>query len=396
MSTGIPYKVVGGLKFYDRKEIKDIIAYLKLIYNHNDNISLKRIINEPKRSIGDTTVNKLEQYAIENEISIYETFKQLDNIEEINARTKGLLTNFYNLIEELSPLQYEYKLSEYISHILECTGYAPNLRQEDTIENQSRLENLEEFINVASEFQEDDFVLDSEDDLGILGNFLTQVALVSDIDEMNDEEKSVTLMTLHAAKGLEFPLVFIAGLEEGIFPHNRSLGQYGNENKSELEEERRLMYVGITRAKEKLFLTCAQERKVYGHTQTNPKSRFINEIPSELIEQDGSISARSEKSSFSSTVDRIKKRKSFENYEEKSITSSNSLLSSMARIKQSAQKARENQEEKPKIDYKRINAKVIKKNAPEKPKGSISDMISLAKQKATSPTKNISWSIWRR
>ncbi len=392
MSSGIPYKVVGGLKFYERKEIKDIIAYLKLIYNHNDNISLKRIINEPKRSIGDATVKKLEDYALKNEISIYEAFKKLDDIEDINARIKGLLINFYNLIEELTPLQNEYKLSEFISHILERSGYAPSLRQENNIENQSRLENLEEFINVASEFEQDDFVLDSEDDLGILGNFLTTVALVSDVDELNNNEQSVTLMTLHAAKGLEYPLVFIAGLEEGVFPHNKSLGNYGHENKAELEEERRLMYVGITRAKEKLYLTCAQERKVYGHTQTNPKSRFIDEIPDDLIESDGSIYQKSEKSSFSTTIDRIKQRKARENsyYEEKPSVPSNNLLSSIARIKQSAQKAREEAEiDKPKIDYKRINAKVVKKQSPQKKLSSVSDMIALVKQKAANPPQEI-------
>ena len=376
MSNGIPYKVVGGLKFYDRKEIKDIIAYLKLIYNHNDNISLKRIINEPKRSIGDTTVNKLEQYAQKNEMSIYEALKHLDEVEEINQRAKSLLENFYTLMEEITPFQYEYKLSEYISYILERTGYAPSLRQDNSIENQSRLENLEEFINVASEFEQDDFVLDSEDDLGILGNFLTQVALVSDIDELQDNEKSVTLMTLHAAKGLEFPVVFLAGLEEGIFPHTRSLGGY--ENKSELEEERRLMYVGITRAKEKLFLTYAKERKVYGHIQTNPKSRFIDEIPACLIDEESSMKA-SNKTSFSSTVNRIKERKT---KEDKPITSSNNLLSSIQRIKQNAKIAQENKEEK-KINYKQINAKVVKKNEPQKTQNSIMDAIKLAKQKAS-------------
>ena len=390
MSEGIPYKVVGGLKFYDRKEIKDIIAYLKLIYNHSDNISLKRIINEPKRSIGDTTVNKLEQYAINNEISIYETLKRLDKIEEINARTKGLLQNFYTLIEELTPAQYDYKLSEFISLVLDKSGYAPSLRQDDNIENQSRLENLEEFINVASEFQEDDFVLDAEDDLGVLGNFLTTVALVSDVDELKDDEQSITLMTLHAAKGLEFPLVFIAGLEEGIFPHNRSLGNYGHENKAELEEERRLMYVGITRAKEKLYLTCAQERKVYGHIQTNPISRFISEIPQELIEKNNQINSSREKSSFSTTIERIKKRKSFDNYEEKPTVPSGGLLSSIARIKQSANKAREEKQDKPKIDYKRINAKVIKKNTPPQSQRDIKDIIALAKQKAANPVSDIS------
>lgn len=392
MSYSIPYKIVGGLKFYDRKEIKDIIAYLKLIYNHNDSQALRRIINVPKRAIGDATVNKLASWADERDLSIYTALKHLNDIEEINARTKGLLENFLATIEELTSRQNEYTLSEYVSYIIEASGYAPELRKEDSIENQSRLENLQEFINVVKEFESDDFALDAEDDMGPLGNFLSQVALVSDIDEVKDEEDSITLMTLHAAKGLEYPVVFLAGLEDGIFPHGRSLAFGGN--KSELEEERRLMYVGITRAKEKLFLTYAQRRRVFGNYQNNPKSRFLDEIPQNLIieEQGAKSSSGYEKSSFSSAVDRIKEKKS---------SSNGNLASSLARIKQSAQKVKSsspsnnlassldrikrtlNQDNK--IDYKRINAHVVKKNAPKKEDSpsSIKDMIARAKQKAS-------------
>ena len=392
MSYSIPYKVVGGVKFYDRKEIKDIIAYLKLIYNHNDSQALKRIINEPKRSIGDTTVNKLFNFADENSISVYEALKHLDEIEDINARTKTLLLNFYTLIEELTSLQNEYNLADFVNEVMQKSGYINALLAEDNIENQSRYENLQEFINVVQEFMQDDFNLDPEDDMGALGNFLSQVALVSDVDEVNDNEKSVTLMTLHAAKGLEYPLVFLAGMEDGIFPHGRSIA-FGVSN-SELEEERRLMYVGITRAKEKLYLTYAKSRKVWGNYQTNPKSRFLDEIPSGLIEEDfvSSSGYQNSKSSFSAVTSKIKERKSnFNTSSKDSSAPSGGLLSSIARIKASSQKAKEKQIEdnskkiSSNINYKTVNARVVKKNPPNENSEkniNISEMIAKAKQKA--------------
>ncbi len=391
MSYSIPYKMVGGLKFYDRKEIKDIIAYLKLIYNHNDSQSLKRIINEPKRSIGDTTIEKLSKWADENDVSIYEALKHLDKIEDLNARTKGLLTNFYVMMEEITGYQSNYILSEYVSFVLDKTGYLTDLRKEDSIENQSRLENLQEFINVVKEFEQDDFLIDSEDDLGMLGNFLSQVALVSDVDEVKDEEESVTLMTLHAAKGLEFPVVFMVGMEDGIFPHGRSIA-FGVSN-SELEEERRLMYVGITRAKEKLYLTHAKSRKVWGNYQTNPKSRFLDEIPTSLIEEDNAQKITSDKysakSSFSSTVSRIKEKKNYTknnaDFEKSTTFPANNLLSSIARIKQSSEKAK-SQENKAtnKVNLKTINVKVVKKEKSEENKQNLNihEMIQKAKEQA--------------
>ncbi len=384
MSYSIPYKVVGGVKFYDRKEIKDIIAYLKLIYNHNDSQALRRIINEPKRSIGETTVNKLFRFADENSLSVYETLKNLDKIEDINLKTREKLLNFYSLIEELTSLQNEYNLSDFVNEVMQKSGYIDMLLVEDNIENQSRFENLQEFINVVQEFQQDDFNLDPEDDMGALGNFLSQVALVSDIDEVDDNEKSVTLMTLHAAKGLEFPLVFLAGMEDGIFPHGRSIA-FGVSN-SELEEERRLMYVGITRAKEKLYLTYAKSRKVWGNYQTNPRSRFLDEIPSDLIEEDFSSGNgySGVKTSFTAATTKIKERKN--NFESSSI-SGGGLLSSIARIKASSQKAKEKQktDNVEKINYKTVNAKVIKKNTgiqEENKNLCVSEMIAKAKEKA--------------
>ena len=401
MSYSIPYKVVGGVKFYDRKEIKDIIAYLKLIYNHNDSQALRRIINEPKRSIGDTTVNKLAFYADENGFSIYETLKHLDKIDDINSRTKGLLLNFYSLIEELTSVQLEYpNLADFVRLVMEKSGYVAALEADDSIENESRRENLQEFINVVQEFVQDDFALDPEDDMGALGNFLSQVALVSDVDEVNDSEKSVTLMTIHAAKGLEFPLVFIAGLEDGIFPHVKSIG-YESSSDNELEEERRLMYVAITRAKEKLYLTYAKSRKVWGNYQNNPKSRFLSEIPDDLLEEEYSAQGgyNNSKTSFASVASRIKERKktnSDKYIQNDSSVPSGGLLSSIARIKAASKQVKEKQNKNNtttsfSTNYKTVNAEVVKKNVQKERKDdkniSISEMIAKAKEKAV--RKNI-------
>lgn len=283
--NSLPYRIVGGLRFYERKEIKDIVAYLKLIYNTADNQSLRRIINVPKRGIGDTTVKKLAELADSKDLSIFEILENIDKYEEFSARHKALLTGFRDTINNLVSKQNSMELSEFVTHTLEYSGYLSELKAEDTVESQSRLENLGRFVSNASEFEDDELYFEDEsEDLGMLGNFLTQVALVSDIDEVKDNEKSVTLMTLHASKGLEFPVVFLAGLEEGIFPNARAISPY--ENSSELEEERRLMYVGITRAKEQLFLTCSQRRYMWGKTQFFPPSRFIEEIPPHLLLED--------------------------------------------------------------------------------------------------------------
>ena len=266
----IPYKIVGGLKFYERKEIKDTIAYLRLIQNGNDNLSLKRIINEPKRGIGKTSLDKVEQIAEASGNSMYEVIKKADefglNRVFLNSR------EFVNVIEELKAKKDELSVSELIKLTLRKTGYTKALEIENTIEAENRIANLDELLNVAIEFEEE-FAENS------LQEFLEGITLSSDLDNMEDQEDSVTLMTLHSAKGLEFPVVFLVGMEEGIFPGYQSMME-----PQELEEERRLCYVGITRAKENLFLTCSKQRTVFGSTSYNPVSRFLEEIPEDLLE----------------------------------------------------------------------------------------------------------------
>ena len=266
----VPYKIVGGLKFYERKEIKDIIAYLRLIQNSADNLSLKRIINEPKRGIGKTSLDKVEAIAEQNETSMYEVIKHADqyglNRVYLNSR------EFVNVIEELKDKKDKLVISELIKTTLKKTGYTKALEDENTIEAENRIENLEEFLTVAIEFEEE-YAENS------LSQFLEGITLSSDIDNVEEDEDSVTLMTLHSAKGLEFPVVFLVGMEEGIFPGYKSISE-----PKELEEERRLCYVGITRAKEHLYLTCSKQRTIFGSTSYNPVSRFLKEIPEDLLE----------------------------------------------------------------------------------------------------------------
>jgi DNA helicase-2/ATP-dependent DNA helicase PcrA len=296
MAKNIPYKIIGGLKFYDRKEIKDTVAYLKILFNPSDNLSLKRIINVPKRSIGKTTIEKLEQISQEKETGILEIIEEIDNYPDFNIRTKGILTDFLDLLKRLGSMQGSMSLSEFISFLLEKTGYINELKEEDSVEAQTRLENLQEFLNVARDFEEEYEEID-------LGEFLSQVALVSDVDELDEEKESVTLMTLHSAKGLEFPQVFLAGLEEGIFPHSRA-----QNSNSEMEEERRLMYVGITRAQDKLYITHAKRRQVWGEIKYFTPSRFLDEIPAKLVEEFYSGSIERTESTFKTAVDSLKSK----------------------------------------------------------------------------------------
>ena len=267
---GIPYKILGGLKFYERKEIKDIISYLRLIYNFSDNISLKRIINEPKRGIGKTSIDNIQEISEKTGLSMFDIIKHAD--EYGLNRVKANATEFIETIEYLRSKIEELSISELIKETLNKTGYVKALEIENTTEAESRIENLEEFLTVAIEFEE-------EEAENTLADFLEGITLSSDIDGMEDSEDSVTLMTLHSAKGLEFPVVFLVGLEEGIFPGNKSIGE-----PKELEEERRLFYVGITRAKQYLYLTCSKKRTIFGSTSYNAVSRFVNEIPSELLD----------------------------------------------------------------------------------------------------------------
>ena len=271
MARNIPYKMVGGIKFYSRKEIKDIIAYLKLIFNPSDSQSLKRIINVPKRAIGATTIKKIDDIASREYVSFFEVLERAEEYKELTTKTSVSLKNFANLIRKYRELVEKLPLSEFIAQLIDEIGYVDELTAENTEEAKNRIENLQEFISAAREYEE----ADSEN---YLGDFLTQVALVSDLDTLDGESQSVTLMTLHAAKGLEFPVVFLAGLEEGIFPHMRSLN-----STNEMEEERRLMYVGVTRAEDILYLTYAKRRLIYGDYKYFTPSRFLREIPQNLL-----------------------------------------------------------------------------------------------------------------
>ena len=283
----IPYKIIGGLKFYERKEIKDIIAYLRLIQNTSDNLSLKRIINEPKRGIGKTSLDSIEELANNEGTSMYKIIKdaQQYGLNRIYLKSR----DFINVIEELRQKQKDLTISELIKLTLKKTGYMQALKDEKTIEAENRIENLDEFLTVAIEFEEQ-FAENT------LADFLEGITLSSDLDNMEETEDSVTLMTLHSAKGLEFPVVFLVGMEEGIFPGYKSIGE-----PKELEEERRLCYVGITRAKENLFLTCSKKRTIFGSTSCNAVSRFLKEIPKELLDGYEEAFGDNENNSFKDT-----------------------------------------------------------------------------------------------
>jgi len=276
IKANMTYQIIGGTKFYERKEIKDMIAYLRLITNPNDDISFERIVNEPRRGIGQTTIERLRQYAQMNDLSFMETIKEID-FTGVTPRAANALIKFESLIESLAKQQEFLSATEMVESVLERTGYEEMLQREATLEAQTRLENLEEFKTVTKNFE-----TTNEDDQSLI-TFLTDLALIADIDEVDETDseqaKKITLMTLHAAKGLEFPVVFLIGMEEGIFPHSRSI-----DHDEELEEERRLAYVGITRAEEKLYLTHAEMRTLYGQTTSNTISRFIEEIPDHLLE----------------------------------------------------------------------------------------------------------------
>lgn len=273
MRAGIPYTMVGGLKFYDRKEIKDILAYLRVIFNPNDTVSLMRIINVPKRGLGDATIGKLNEYANANQLSLFDVVSNPDMVPGITARVKRPLELFAEFVFKMMAYQNNMSVMNLIDHVMKESGYLAELEAEDKVENQTRIENLKELLSVAKDFAK-------SGEVDNLENFLSQVALVSDIDNADLEDDRVTLMTLHSAKGLEFPIAFIAGMEEGLFPHARTLM-----NESEIEEERRICYVGITRARRKLYLTNAKMRTIYGKTLSYPQSRFLNEIPDEYLDR---------------------------------------------------------------------------------------------------------------
>jgi DNA helicase-2/ATP-dependent DNA helicase PcrA len=270
-SNGIPYKIIGGVRFYERMEVKDVLGYLKLSINPSDDVAFKRIINTPARGIGKTTVEKLEELAIGEKITLLEAAHKACDNRHFNAGTTSKIRNFLILMADLQEQVHQYNLLDFYGIVLDRTEYAQKLKLEESVEAEARLQNLDELGNAITQFMK-------ERTEATLQNFLEEMALVSDIDSMDDEMNSVTLMTLHISKGLEFPYVFIVGLEENLFPS----GHGEDEDASEIEEERRLAYVGMTRAREKLFLTHARSRKVWGQEQFNAPSRFLKEIPAEL------------------------------------------------------------------------------------------------------------------
>lgn len=272
MNKGIPYKLIGGLRFYDRKEVKDIIAYLRVINNPADSVSLERIINVPKRGIGDSSLDKVREFASFSDISIYNAMLDLDEISALTKRASNSINKFISMMNTFIMSKDNLKVSELIQEIMDKTDYIDELKKDQDKDKIDRVQNVQEFYSAAVEFEAGD------DEDKSLSAFLEKVALVSDQDSIDDRSR-VTLMTLHTAKGLEFPTVFIAGFEEGVFPHFSA-----QEDENEMEEERRLCYVGITRAKKELYITCARQRLIFGRTTFNTPSSFIDEIPEDIIE----------------------------------------------------------------------------------------------------------------
>jgi DNA helicase-2/ATP-dependent DNA helicase PcrA len=267
----IPYKLIGGPRFYERREVKDLLAYLRLILNPFDAVSLRRVINSPPRGIGQVSMQRLEEFAASRQLSLFEVLEQVDEVPSLTPRVRAAAQQFVAIIRLMRQYQNSLNVTAISQEVIDRTGYIQELRNEKTIEAQARIENLEEFATVTKEF-------DQSAEQPTLSSFLEHVALMSDVDTFEEGAEAVTMMTLHAAKGLEFPAVFLVGLEEGIFPHSRSL-----HDRQALEEERRLCYVGITRAKRELTITYASRRTLWGSVQLNQPSRFLTEIPEELF-----------------------------------------------------------------------------------------------------------------
>ncbi|MCC6435494.1 MAG: UvrD-helicase domain-containing protein, partial [Acidimicrobiales bacterium] len=267
MRGGIPYKVIGGTRFYDRREVKDALAYVKAVMNETDEVSVKRILNVPKRGIGDTSEGRLDAYARSHGLSFFGALRRADDVG-LSGRAVKAIGAFVELMDHLQDLVVDGPAA-LLEAILDRTGYVAELEAESTIDAEGRIENLAELVGVAQGFEDVDA-------------FLEQVSLVADTDALAEDDSQVTLMTLHSAKGLEYPVVFLVGLEEGVFPHIRSIGE-----PDQIEEERRLAYVGITRARQKLFVSSAWTRMLFGSSQYNPPSRFLEEIPAELVDEAG-------------------------------------------------------------------------------------------------------------
>jgi DNA helicase-2/ATP-dependent DNA helicase PcrA len=279
-SHNIPYKLVGGVKFYERMEIKDILAYLKMIVNPADDIAVARIINVPARGIGKTTVEKTEEVGLQHKISFYEAILYMSEHRLVNSGAARKLREFRNLADSLREKAKGMRLSDLFVEILDATEYVIRLKEENTTESQARIDNLEEFANAIRQFEQE------RGEEATLINFLEEMALVSDADQIDEGDNFVTLMTLHISKGLEFPAVFIVGMEEGLFPSARSINDSDPEN---VEEERRLAYVGMTRARKRLFLSHAKSRRVWGQEQSHPPSRFLKEIPDQYVHRQSRV-----------------------------------------------------------------------------------------------------------
>ena len=272
MSRGIPYKVVGGLKFYERKEIKDVLSYLRLLLNPDDMVSLSRVVNVPKRGVGEATLAKYVDYANENNIHLLTAFQDPTAVSGVPTKTKQALMGFGEFIESLGAKVHDRPVTELLRNLLELSGYVKALEEENTVESMSRADNVKELLSVTREYDARD-----AEGRGVAG-FLEEAALIADVDLFDEDQEGVTLMTLHSAKGLEFPTVFLVGMEEGLLPHSRTLI-----DEDGLEEERRLCYVGITRAEKVLYFTFAAQRMLYGEIMTFAPSRFLEDVPIELL-----------------------------------------------------------------------------------------------------------------
>ena len=290
LKSNIPYTMVGGTKFYSRKEIRDVISYLNLIANPSDNISYERVVNEPKRGVGPGTVEKIRDFASSQEMSLLDASANI-LLSPVKGKAAQAVYDFANMLLGLRERLDDYTVTDLVEAVLEKTGYAASLAAQATLESQARIENIEEFLSVTKNFDESPDNPSDESGLDKLSRFLNDLALIADTDDGDTESSEVTLMTLHAAKGLEFPVVFLVGMEENVFPLSRA-----SEDEDELEEERRLAYVGITRAEKILYLTNANSRMLYGKTNYNQPTRFLRESSSDLLDYQGL--ARPANSSF--------------------------------------------------------------------------------------------------
>ncbi|WP_407891651.1 DNA helicase PcrA [Lacticaseibacillus sp. N501-2] len=286
VKSNIPYKMVGGHKFYDRKEIRDALAYFRLVINPDDDMSFNRIVNEPKRGIGSTSIEKLEAFATQNGWSLLEAASNAE-LTPVSGKARKGLAQFGTTMQKLAVQRKDFTVTEMMQHILDESGYLPTLKVANTIEADTRIDNLNELLSVTKQF--DDRYEPEDENSDIFVDFLADLALLSDQDSIEEDAQEVTLMTLHAAKGLEFPVVFMVGMEEGLFPLSRAAM-----DETQLEEERRLAYVGITRAQKKLYISNAYGRMLYGQRQNNPASRFIEEIDPELLETAGQAQPKSD------------------------------------------------------------------------------------------------------